>query len=446
MNVFLDFLGCRLNEAEIQLWAAEFQNSGLKITSQLIQADIIVINTCAVTGEAARKSRQKIRKIHKQAPLAKVVVTGCYVTLEPKQVAEILGVDLVIDNSEKESLAQRVLDELIPETSSVAAIEPDSSVVFAQNRDRAFIKIQDGCRYRCTYCIVTVARGDEKSRSIDELIKEINHHFDMGIFEIVLTGVHVGGYGSDINSSLFELVQEILKRTQMPRIRFASVEPWDLPDDFFDLFDNPRLMPHMHLPIQSGSDQILKKMSRRCRTDDFLALIKRAKTRIPSFNVTTDIIVGFPGEGDEQWQQTLDYVRRLPLGHIHIFAYSNREGTKAASLKPVVDNQTKKQRSKQLHEIASELKLQQLQKQVGFNATVLLESEMEPVGHAHYAYWGHTENYFKLKLVSQSRDLSGNLVQVQISDVDIEGGFLIGTFVQNEMVSKRMKPISVTQL
>jgi len=445
MNVYLDFLGCRLNEAEIQGWANDFSKKGLSINSDIAQSDIIILNTCAVTGEAARKSRQKIRKLHNQSPHAKIVVTGCYASLEAEKVAQILGVDLVIDNKDKENLADQIIQELTLETSPMITTAPGESVVFTQNRDRAFIKVQDGCRYRCTYCIVTIARGDEKSRSIEDLINEINRHYENGIFEIVLTGVHVGGYGSDINSSLYELISIILDKTLIPRIRLASVEPWDLPENFFDLFNNPRLMPHMHLPIQSGSDVILKKMSRRCRTEEFEQLVEKARKLHPSFNITTDVIVGFPGEEEYLWQQTVDFIQRLPLGHIHIFNYSNREGTKAAGLKGVIDNSIKKQRSKQLHRLAKELTQLELKKQIGRSSIILLESKFDILPTREFVYWGHTENYFKVRVISKMANLGGNLVKVELVDVDQTGCFLNAKFIKSELVNQRLASLPILQ-
>ncbi|MCW9000225.1 MAG: radical SAM protein, partial [Kangiellaceae bacterium] len=234
MQVYLTALGCRLNEAELQMWADDFKSHSISVTPELESADLIVVNTCAVTGEAARKSRQTIRKLHRKQPKAKLVVTGCYASLEREQAEQLLGVDLIVSNSDKAKLPELAYDLMDSQSMPYAATEPDESALFVRNKERAFIKIQDGCRYRCTYCIVTVARGDEQSRTIEDLIGEINRLEQSGVKEIVLTGVHVGGYGSDIDTSLYKLVVAILEQTQIPRIRFASVEPWDLPDNFFE--------------------------------------------------------------------------------------------------------------------------------------------------------------------------------------------------------------------
>lgn len=435
MKVCLEFLGCRLNESELQSWAEEFSKQGLMLTTKAQEASVIVLNTCAVTGEAARKSRQHLRKLHRSNPVAKLVATGCYASLEPEKVAEILGVDLVVTNPQKQDLVSMVFDQIeLPEMPSMAT-DPGESAIFSRNRDRAFIKVQDGCRYRCTYCIVTVARGDERSRTIEEIVNEVNQHYRQGIREIVLTGVHVGGYGSDIDSDLYHLVQQILRQTKIPRIRFASVEPWDLPENFFKLFEDKRLMPHMHLPLQSGCNSVLRRMSRRCKTEEFAALIAKAKTLIPEFNVTTDIIVGFPGETDEEWEQTQDFVKLMNFGHIHIFSYSNREGTKAARLPQQIDANTKKTRSQQLHKMAIESTTNQLEQQLGKQCEVLLESGKEQLEDGRFRYWGHTPNYYKICLVDHRDDLGS-----QIVIIDITGIHAAGSYLETALVAKISDP------
>ena len=446
MNVYLDYLGCRLNEAELQQWSADFSRHGIDVTHEVSQADLIVLNTCAVTGEAARKSRQTIRKLHKKSPAAKLVVTGCYASLEAEKVADIFGVDGVINNGDKDNLVNLIVDELSLPTTTVQATEPGETAFILQNRDRAFIKVQDGCRYRCSYCIVTIARGNEKSRPIKELVAEINQLYKNGVYEIVLTGVHVGGYGSDIDSNLYQLVATILHETEMPRIRFASVEPWDLPENFFDLFENSRLMPHMHLPLQSGSDSILKKMSRRCRTEEFARLVKKAKSKVAGFNVTTDVIVGFPGESEQEWQKSINFIKSIPFGHIHIFGFSPRQGTRAANFAEIVDNVTKKNRSKELHELSSQLKQQQLQVMVNQNCQVLIESDYELLADGRFSYWGHTENYHKINLISDDITLGGSIVEVLVTGVHQSNHCLETSMVRMLKPSLKSASLPVLQI
>ncbi len=295
-------------------------------------ADVIVLNSCAVTEDAVRKSRQTLRRLHRENPEAKLVVSGCYATLHPEQAGQALGVDLLVPNADKDRLVELTQRQLNQDSAPAFATEPGESVLFRLGRQRAFVKVQDGCRYRCTFCIVTVARGEEKSRSVAEVVEEINALHRQGIPEAVLTGVHLGGYGGDLGLGLDELIRAVLAQTDIPRLRLGSLEPWDLPEGFFDLFDAPRLMPHLHLPLQSGSDAVLRRMARRCKTDEFAALVEQARARVPDINISTDIIVGFPGETEEEWAETLAFVRRIGFGHIHIFSYSPRQGTKAAAL------------------------------------------------------------------------------------------------------------------
>jgi threonylcarbamoyladenosine tRNA methylthiotransferase MtaB len=431
MQVYLTSLGCRLNEAELQMWADEFSQQGLTVTSQKEDASLMVINTCAVTSEAARKSRQTIRKLHRKNPTSKLVVTGCYASLEKKEAQDLLGVDLIVSNSDKSKLPELAKELIEWKSMPLAATEPDESALFVRNRERAFIKIQDGCRYRCTYCIVTVARGEEISRTIEDLLDEIFRLENDGVKEIVLTGVHVGGYGSDLDTCLYDLVVAILEKTMIPRIRFASVEPWDLPENFFQLFKNKRLMPHMHLPIQSGSNAILKKMSRRCKSETFLALIKAARNVVPDFNVTTDIIVGFPGETDEDFELSKTIIEQAKFGHIHIFSYSNREGTKAARLPNQIDFPIKKNRSQSLHKIADKTKEKVMKEMIGKTQSILWEGQPKITAEGMFRSFGHTENYHKIySEYPQSNDLSNQVLACKIVAYDEELKVLKGTLVE----------------
>ena len=426
MQVYLTALGCRLNEAELQMWAGDFRELGINVSPQIENADLLVINTCAVTGEAARKSRQTIRKLHRKNPQAKLVVTGCYASLEKQQAEELLGVDLIVSNADKAQLPEITKELLDWKAMPFAASEPEETALFVRNRERAFIKIQDGCRYRCTYCIVTVARGEESSRSIEELIAEVKQLHQNGVQEIVLTGVHVGGYGSDLETSLYDLVVAILERTEIPRIRFASVEPWDLPDDFFQLFTNKRLMPHMHLPIQSGSNRILRKMSRRCKSETFAKLVEQARNVVPEFNVTTDIIVGFPGETDDDFALSEKIVNEIGFGHVHIFSYSNREGTKAARLPEQLPNDIKKQRSQQLHRLVSTQKRQVQSKMLGQRQSILWEGKANKTAEGNYRFFGHTENYHKVYLdIAEPLDISNQIIDCEIVGFDEELSTLV---------------------
>lgn len=434
MKVHLKALGCRLNEAELEQWSQDFMKQGHSIVTDNEEADWVVLNTCAVTQDAGRKSRKLMNRLYRENPAAKLIVSGCHATLQEEEVAKTLGVDLVVGNQEKDQLPAKVMQQFAVNNMPEIATEPGETSLFSRGRQRAFIKIQDGCRYRCTFCIVTVARGDERSRTPADIVEEINRLYTQGIQEIVLTGVHVGGYGSDLNISLYELVNIILQETDIPRIRFASVEPWDLPDDFFSLFENKRIMPHMHLPIQSGADSVLRRMSRRCKTSEFSDLVSLARQKIPAFNVTTDIIVGFPGERQEEWEQTLSYVEETGFGHIHIFSYSPREGTKAARLSGSVPNELKKQRSQELHQLADRLKAGFLQKQIGMAVPVLWERGRlvdENNLLADKIFTGYTPNFCKLETkVSGTILLENKIKDTSISALSQDDLILTGSLLE----------------
>jgi len=418
-------LGCRLNEAELETWASQFMQHGHQVTTDAVEADVIVFNSCAVTAQADRKSRQQIGRLQRGNPDARLIVTGCHASLNSAAVREMPGVVLVLENADKEQLVTHTLQLLGAVDDQQAQAEPRLgealNTLLLRGRHRGFIKIQDGCRYRCTYCIVTLARGEERSRSEAEILAEINRLHRQGVQEIALTGVHVGGYGSDIDSSLYRLLNEILEHSEIPRIRLASVEPWDLPSNFFDLFRDSRLMPHMHLPLQSGCDSVLRRMARRCKTAEFARLVEHARSAVPGFNVTTDLIVGFPGETELEWRQTMKFVEQTGFGHMHIFPFSPRAGTKAARLPAQVDAATKKARSREMHALAAQLKQQELRQQLGKRAAVLWEQRS---GADHGQWIGYTPNYHKI--VSARADLAAaSICEVDIDAISADGSMLV---------------------
>ena len=427
MQVHFQTLGCRLNEAELESWARQFRQQGDSVVTEIEHADLVVVNTCAVTAEAVRKSRRLIRRAQRSNPQAKLVVSGCYASLNPHESSALPGVDLLVANRDKEKLPQLVAQKITVTSMPMIATEPAENALFSMGRQRAFIKVQDGCRYRCSYCIVTEARGEERSRPLIEIIDEINDLHSQGVQEAVITGVHLGGYGSDLGCSLSELISAILERTTIPRLRLGSLEPWDIPGDFWKLFDNRRLMPHLHLPLQSGSDSVLRRMSRRCRTADFQRLMMDAQRQIPELNITTDIIVGFPGENDAEWRQTMDYLRRLQFSHMHIFSYSPRPGTKAAGLPSQVDTNTKRQRSKELHQLMSEMKSTSLQAALDQSVEVLVESRVTQEDGDWYV--GYTPNYLRIRfpVPEKQSSMENRIVSVEITAVDHQNGRLTGS-------------------
>ncbi|MCB9557111.1 MAG: tRNA (N(6)-L-threonylcarbamoyladenosine(37)-C(2))-methylthiotransferase MtaB [Deltaproteobacteria bacterium] len=419
MAVYFATLGCRLNEAEVADWRRKLLQRGHRLAADVSQADVAVLNTCAVTGEAARKSRKATRRLHRQNPRAKLVLTGCFAALEPTAAAELAGVDLVVANSEKDQLIDRLLAIAEPALPR-AAMERTTSHLHAAVRTRAFVKVQDGCRHRCSFCIVTVARGAERSRPIDTVIEQVNALHDEGYNEVVLSGVHLGGYGADLTPKhdLSALCEALLRRTRVPRLRLSSLEPWELSPRLFELFGDRRLCPHLHLAAQSGSDRILRLMARRNTVDEYRRLVERAHQQISDLTVTSDLIVGFPSETEEDFAMSLDLVRHCEFADVHIFAYSPRPQTVAARLQPLVSEQDKRRRSQRLHQVAAEYRQRILRQQLGRQSAVLWETIDE---HA----WGYTDNY--LRVCAHPVKLAINrITTTRLVDLDPRGNTLLG--------------------
>ncbi len=426
MHIYMKTLGCRLNEAELESWSREFQEHGHQLTQVLEQADLVVVNSCAVTAEAVRKSRKAMHRAHNRNPEAKLVVSGCYASLDPATTAQEMGVDLVIGNQDKDRLVEIVSAELKLKSMPQLATEPGVNSLLARGRQRAFVKVQDGCRYNCTFCVVTLARGDERSRPITDVVEEINQLHAEGIQEAVLTGVHIGGYGSDLGSTLTELIQQVLEQTNIPRLRLGAVEPWDLPPQFWSLYENPRFMPHLHLPLQSGSDTVLRRMARRCKKSEFARLVADARARIPNFNITTDVIVGFPGEGEPEWQESLEFIRATGFGHLHIFAFSPRTGTLAAEMPRRVDRDTMRERSQELHELGQQMKRDTLQQNLGQTYPVLIEGK-EQNGEV---WAGYTPNFLRVAVPYVAGDaLDNQIVEVTLESISSDGTTLMGRII-----------------
>ncbi|MCG6941079.1 MAG: MiaB/RimO family radical SAM methylthiotransferase [Thiohalocapsa sp.] len=428
LRVQLQTLGCRLNEAELEAWARQFRRRGCRIAGAGEPADLLVVNTCAVTAEAVRKSRKLLRRLKREHPGARLVVSGCAASLDAANLGDA-RIDLVVDNADKDRLVDIAAQALaLPEPEASDAHMDAAEALFARGRQRAFVKVQDGCRYQCTFCVTTVARGAERSRPLHEIISEINAvagnqsgiesgiGAGIGAQEIILTGVQLGGYGRDLAAApapdLTRLIAAVLRETDVPRIRLGSVEPWDLPDGFWCLFENPRLMPHLHLPLQSGADTVLRRMARRCRTDEFRGLVHAARAAIPDFNVSTDVIVGFPGETDAEWRQTMDFVASIGFGQLHIFPYSRRAGTRAAALPDQVPEPVKRARARQLHELDAVLRAEALGALVGRSLPILIEGEnADALGR--YAA-GFTPSYLPVRLRHAPADAVGHIVAARL--------------------------------
>ena len=401
MLFHLDFLGCRLNEAEIASWKRQLHQQGHTLVQEVQEADIIILNTCAVTGEASKKSRQKLRRLNRKNPKAGLVVTGCYASLEPQKIANELGVNLVVPNKDKEKLIKEITTHFSIPHAPPQSTFPDAQPAFADARTRAFIKVQDGCHNRCSFCIVSKARGAERSKSIASVLEEITHLQGLGFQEVILTGVHLGGYGRDIGSSLVELVENIIEHTSIPRIRIGSLEPWELSDAFFELFKEKRLCPHLHLPLQSGSNSVLKRMIRKYTIEEYKTLVNKARAIRMDIHISTDVIVGFPGESDQEFQETLQNIRDIQFGDMHIFKYSPRVGTAAARLRNRVSKSVATERYMQLQAQRKEQQKHFQQRFFGDHRMVLWERNAHKIDDDQWIWYGYTDNYIRVYTISK---------------------------------------------
>jgi len=408
MRVYLHSIGCRLNQSEIESMARQLLAAGHEIVSDVARADQVIINSCAVTASAARDARTLTRRIHRENRDANITLTGCYATVAANELAIIPGASRVVANEDKNRLVQ-MIDPGAAAALSKYELEPimREQLASSSDRTRAFVKVQDGCDNKCTFCITTVARGVGRSRAPEDVIHEVQALAAAGYQEAVLTGVHLGSYGRDLNGrhgenfGLRELVAAVLKHTDMPRLRLSSLEPWDIGADFFSLWRNPRLLPHLHLPLQSGCDKILRRMARRTSRASFRQLVQRARAQIPDVNLSTDIIVGFPGETDADFQESIDYVRQLSFSRLHVFSYSSRPGTAAAQMRDKVPGKVKRARTRRMIELGEELSLSFHKQFEGVIRDVLWEKS---AGEAEDGkrWLGYTDNY--IRVVVQSRD------------------------------------------
>ncbi len=445
MKIYLETLGCRLNYSEMETLGRQLVEAGHAVVESAEQADVCVLNTCAVTGEAARKSRQWARKLARSNPAARLAVTGCYATLAPEAVAGLPNVELVVSNQRKELLAE-LLQPWSAELDGEQwrRLAPDAPL-HRPERTRAFVKVQDGCNNQCTFCIVTVARGPERSRPIDEIVAEMCRLTAEGFQEAVLTGVHLGGYGSEEParwpaapaagklSPLYALVAALLEQTDLPRLRLSSLEPWDIEPAFFDLWGQSqgRLCPHLHLPLQAGCDRTLKRMARRTRTASFRALVEAARTRISGLTLSTDIIAGFPGETAADFEESLRFVAEMDFAHIHVFPYSARAGTAAASFGGHLPVEERRGRVAALEAVAQQSGQAVRRGFLGQVRPVLWESLEQPANGAAAVWSGLTDNYLRVHASAPAGlSLENRITPTRLATLD--GQVVWGEVTSNE--------------
>ncbi len=418
MRVYLDTVGCRLNQSEIEAYARQFRAAGHTLVAESSQADMIVINTCAVTAAASADSRQKVRQMGRTGA-SRVVVTGCWSTLNPAEAAGLEGVSQVVSNLDKDNLVAEVL-RIPAETFEREFIEREP-LPGARMRTRAFIKVQDGCNNRCTFCVTTLARGASRSRTSQAVLQDVQAALGGGVQEIVLTGVHLGSWGQDFDPPvrLSRLIKTLLDETHTPRLRLSSLEPWDLDANFFELWQNPRLCRHLHLPLQSGCGSTLRRMARKTTPASFAGLVAAARRAIPQVAITTDVIVGFPGEDEAEFAESLDFIRRMDFAGGHVFSYSARPGTAAARMLNQVAPAVRKERSAQIRAVFDEAAARYQEQFLGQDREVLWEST-DSYGPDGWRLSGLTDNYLRVHTHSP-QPLWNQVTLVHLSTLTMEG-------------------------
>ncbi|HMD88943.1 MAG TPA: tRNA (N(6)-L-threonylcarbamoyladenosine(37)-C(2))-methylthiotransferase MtaB [Anaerolineaceae bacterium] len=418
MKIFLDSIGCRLNQSEIEKMGSQFRAAGHTLVDSPLGADLVVVNTCAVTAEAASDSRQKIRQASRSGQ-AEIVVTGCWSTLSPEEAAALPGVKRVVSNEAKDHL----VSELLYISEEVFDREPLSRQPLPglHLRTRAFIKVQDGCDNHCTFCITRLARGKGRSRSIADITKDIRAALEGGAQEIVLTGVHLGSWGQDFETplSLRGLVEAILEQTNPARLRLSSLEPWDLDEQFFTLWQDNRMCRHLHLPLQSGSAAILRRMRRKTSPALFSRLVEMGRAVSEEMAITTDIIVGFPGEGEAEFTESLAFVQEMDFANGHVFSYSARPGTPAARFSNQVAGALRKQRSIQMRAALALSAQTYRQRFVGCELPVLWEAT-DSFGPQGWRLQGLTDNYLRVEAQAPKR-IWNQISRVRLESITAEG-------------------------
>ncbi len=423
MRFLFETLGCRLNEAEISGWRRQVRAAGHTVVANVNSADVVVFNSCAVTAKAARTSRKTTRGFTRQNPSVRVVITGCFSSLEGDVAAALDGVDLVVGNEEKSDLVPIALRELGGFEMPRHAMEPDAQFFVDDRRTRGFIKVQDGCRHKCSYCIVTEARGAERSRTVESVVSECQNMVEAGFKELVLSGVHIGGYGGDIGESLPSLISAVLADVDVKRLRLGSMEPWAVDSTLLKMFGDPRMMPHMHLPLQSGSDVVLKRMARRCTRASYEEMVTQARDAVDGLNLTTDIIVGFPGETASDHERTLEAVERYEFGDVHAFSFSSRAGTPASRMGGHLPKELIRTRSKELSMVVERLREKSAESIKGQVKSTLFETESASNA---YCWSGLTDTFHRVEVeVEAGRSMRGEISPVVLTG-ERHGGVLRG--------------------
>ena len=418
MNVYIETHGCKLNISDSQKISDQLQSSGLNISDDITSSDIYILNTCTVTKSADKKARNKLRNIRKSNPELKIVATGCYAERDSEEILNLGVVDSIINNKEKDIFLNKISIDLGINLSKSSNENNINKILLG--RTRASVAIQKGCNQICSYCIVPKVRGREKSIEPEEIIQRISYLESRGCKEVVLTGTQLGTYGYDLEDiNLTNLLKKILDKTNIERLRLSSVQPHEFNKELLMLWEEKkyrsRLCPHFHIPLQSGSDAILKTMRRKYTTQDFAEIVSVIRNKLENSSITTDLIVGFPGETDKDHNDTKKLLRKLNISDIHVFPYSIRPGTTAYYLKNKIHPSTITSRAKEIREIAKDLNIKHLNSLLTTKQNILWENKRP--------FSGYTENYSYFKLVEDKSPID-SISQVIIESIDNENNLI----------------------
>jgi threonylcarbamoyladenosine tRNA methylthiotransferase MtaB len=409
-SVAFHTLGCKLNFSETSTLSRQLEKEGFEKKAFTEKADIYVINTCSVTENADKECRQLVRRIQRLAPESFVVITGCYAQLKPKEIAEIPGVDLVLGASEKFNLVPHLANLTKGDATKICSCDIDTVTDFkssysVNDRTRTFLKVQDGCDYSCTFCTIPMARGKSRSDRIENVVADAQSLASKGVKEIVLTGINLGDFGKSEEGgkkhteNFFDLLKVLEQETNMPRYRISSIEPNLLTNEIIEFVaKSKRIMPHFHIPLQSGSDAVLKLMQRRYTRDLYQERVDLIKKIMPHACIGVDVIVGSPGETEDYFKESLEFIHALDIAYLHVFTYSERAATKALTIKPIVPMQERHERNKILRNLSYQ-KLQYFtESQRGATRKVLFESpKVDKENEGMLMLEGFTDNYIKVE-------------------------------------------------
>lgn len=416
-------LGCKLNFAETSTVAQQLMHYGVTKAAKGEVADVVVVNTCSVTEVADHKCRQAIHRLVKQHPGAFVVVTGCYAQLKPQEIIETSGVDLVLGSEQKANIIPMILEGMTgAHTVKTADIRTFAESCSRGDRTRYFLKVQDGCNYYCTYCTIPIARGRSRNGSIASMVKQAQQVAQEGGKEIVITGVNIGDFGRSTGETFFDLVKALDQVEGIERYRISSIEPNLLTDDIIEFCaDSKRFMPHFHIPLQSGCDEVLKLMHRKYDTALFRHKMEKIRSVMPDAFIGVDVIVGTRGETSEYFERAYDFMQSVDVSQYHVFSYSERAGTKALEIPHVVTPQEKHERSQRVLALSAQKTHDFYARFIGTTRPVLLEhaSPRRPFMN------GFTDNYIRVEVPNQP-DRDNQIVQVKLGDFNDEGDALRG--------------------